>query len=53
MLSLLTKFVSDESGATVIEYGLITTFVAIALIGTLQGLGGALVATFTLIGAAF
>jgi pilus assembly protein Flp/PilA len=46
------KFVSDESGATVVEYGLIVTFVAIAVIGALQGLGGALVATFTLIGAA-
>lgn len=52
MLSLLTKFVSDESGATVVEYGLIAALVAIAVIGTLQGLGGALVATFTLIGAA-
>jgi pilus assembly protein Flp/PilA len=46
------KFVSDESGATVVEYGLIATFVAIAVIGALQGLGGALVATFTMIGAA-
>jgi len=32
MKSLLTRFAKDESGATAIEYGLIATLIAVAII---------------------
>ncbi len=32
MTKLLSRFVRDESGATAIEYGLIATLIAVALI---------------------
>jgi pilus assembly protein Flp/PilA len=35
-------FVADESGATAIEYGLITSLIAVFLIGALSALGTSL-----------
>lgn len=52
MFTGLKKFLADESGATVIEYGLIATFIGIAIIGTLQALGGTLANVFAFILAA-
>jgi pilus assembly protein Flp/PilA len=47
MLQLLNRFYKDQSGATVIEYGLIAAGISIVIIATVQALGGSLNATFT------
>lgn len=47
MNNLLKRFVKDESGATAIEYGLIAAGISVAIIATVQGLGGKLNSTFT------
>ena len=47
MLSLISRFVKDKSGATAIEYGLIAAGIAVAIITVVQGLGTKLTSTFT------
>ncbi|KJC39301.1 pilus assembly protein [Bradyrhizobium sp. LTSP885] len=47
MKNLVSRFVKDESGATAIEYGLIATGIAIAIIAAVNGVGKALSTTFT------
>jgi pilus assembly protein Flp/PilA len=47
MQNLFSRFVRDESGATAIEYGLIATLIAVAIITTVKAVGTALNATFT------
>jgi pilus assembly protein Flp/PilA len=47
MKNLIARFVKDESGATAIEYGLIATGIAIAIIAAVNGVGSALNSTFT------
>ncbi len=42
MLNLLRQFVKDQSGATAIEYGLIATLIAVALIVGATALGSQL-----------
>jgi pilus assembly protein Flp/PilA len=44
---LFTKFWSDESGATAIEYGLIAAGIALAIIAVVNGVGSNLDAKFT------
>ena len=39
MLATLTRFLTDDSGATAIEYGLIAALVSVAAIGALTALG--------------
>ena len=39
MRALFSKFCGDESGATAIEYCLIATGIAFAIIATVQGIG--------------
>ena len=46
MKSLFARFVSDESGATAIEYGLIAAIVGVGIIASLQTLKSALNTTF-------
>ena len=46
MKNLVTRFVSDESGATAIEYGLIAAGISVAIIAVVQGLGSKLTDTF-------
>ena len=46
MKNLVTRFAKNESGATAIEYGLIATLIAIAIIGAATTLGTDLAATF-------
>jgi pilus assembly protein Flp/PilA len=46
-LKYLLKFWSDESGATAIEYGLIAAGIALAIIATVNLLGGTLNTNFT------
>jgi pilus assembly protein Flp/PilA len=45
-MTILNKFLSDESGATAIEYGLIASLIAVAIIGAATTLGGKLSSTF-------
>ena len=41
------KFISDESGATAIEYGLIAAGISLAIIAAVNGLGSTLNTKFT------
>ena len=43
----LSKFLSDEFGATAIEYGLIAAGIALAIIAVVNGLGSKLNDQFT------
>ena len=46
MKTLFSRFVSDESGATAIEYGLIAALVAVAVIAALSSMGNEMKNTF-------
>jgi pilus assembly protein Flp/PilA len=45
-VSVIKKFLQDESGATAIEYGLIAAGIAVAIIAIVNTLGGKLNDTF-------
>ena len=45
-LMFSSDLILDETGATAIEYGLIAALLAVGIISAMQGLGGALQATF-------
>ena len=47
MLRVLWRFLSDDGGATAIEYGLIAAGIAVAIIAVVQGLGSQLNTTFS------
>ena len=47
LTKLFSNFLSDESGATAIEYGLIAAGIALAIITVVNGLGTNLDAKFT------
>jgi pilus assembly protein Flp/PilA len=49
MKKLLHDFCADETAATAIEYGLIATGIAIAIITAVKGVGTKLSTTFTTI----
>ncbi len=51
MRRLLSRFLRDESGATAIEYCLIASGIALAIIVTVQGIGPQLNTKFTSINA--
>ncbi|MBY7649147.1 MAG: Flp family type IVb pilin [Candidatus Liberibacter europaeus] len=42
MIHSIKKFIKDKSGATAIEYGLIASLIAVAIMASVQGLGGSL-----------
>jgi pilus assembly protein Flp/PilA len=46
-MHLIVKFLKDESAATAIEYGLIATGIALAIIPVVTGLGSKLKTTFS------
>jgi len=46
MKALVSRFLKDESGATAIEYGLIASLIAVAIITAATTLGGNISATF-------
>ena len=46
MKNLLARFLTDDSGVTAIEYGLIAAGIAVAIIAVVNGLGTQLNATF-------
>ncbi len=47
MTKFFNSFAKDESGATAIEYGLIASLIAVAIITILGTLGTGLIGTFT------
>ena len=47
MLTIIHNILRDESGATMIEYGLIAALVSVAAIGALTTMGGSLRTMFT------
>ena len=49
-MTLFSRFLKDESGATAIEYGLIAAIISIAIIAGLNLIGPQLGATFNEIG---
>ena len=46
-MTTIKKFLSNESGATAIEYGLIAALVGVAIIAAVRTLGGKLSSTFS------
>jgi pilus assembly protein Flp/PilA len=52
MPTKLKAFLRDESGATAIEYGLIATGIAVALIAVIKGVGTKLTTTFSSVSSA-
>jgi pilus assembly protein Flp/PilA len=48
-MRLIIRFLKDESAATAIEYGLIATGIALAIISAVTGVSTKLKATFTTI----
>jgi pilus assembly protein Flp/PilA len=46
-MSMLKRFVRNESGATAIEYGLIAAGISVAIILVVQNVGTNLTGTFT------
>jgi pilus assembly protein Flp/PilA len=47
MRHLLHRLINDQSGVTAIEYGLIASLVAVAIIGAVSTLGTKLTTVFT------
>ena len=52
MMSNMKPFLQDEEGVTAIEYGLIASLIAVAIIATVGGVGTALNTLFTAVSAA-
>jgi pilus assembly protein Flp/PilA len=44
---MFKSFIANESGATAIEYALIASLIAVAIIGALTTLGGKISSTFS------
>jgi pilus assembly protein Flp/PilA len=43
----IMRFLRDESGATAVEYGLLTALISLVMIGSLKALGDGLSTTFS------
>ncbi len=52
MLTLIYRFVKEDSGATAIEYGLIAALVSVAAIGALTAMGESLSTMFNTVSTA-
>jgi len=52
MIAKMIAFLSDEDGATAIEYGLIAALVSVAAIGALTAMGGSLSTMFNTVSSA-
>ena len=48
-MSMFSRFLKDQSGATAIEYGLIAGLIAVVIIGSVSAIGTQLSAKFTAI----
>jgi len=46
-MSSIKHFLRDESGATAVEYGLLTALISIAMVASLNALGAGLSNTFS------
>ena len=46
MSKLFARFAKDQSGATAIEYGLMASLIAVAIIGAITTVGSKLTTTF-------
>jgi pilus assembly protein Flp/PilA len=46
-MTIIRRFLAEESGATAIEYGLIAAGIALAIIAAVNGLGSKLNTKFT------
>jgi len=51
MKNLFSRFVTDETGVTAIEYGLIAALIAVVIIGAVSTLGSRLSTTFSSVAA--
>ncbi|HEX3430257.1 MAG TPA: Flp family type IVb pilin [Rhizomicrobium sp.] len=51
MKNLVSRFVSDESGVTAIEYGLIAALIAVVIIAAVSTVGKNLSTTFSSVAA--
>lgn len=47
MKTLFQRFMTDEDGATAIEYGLIAALIAVAIIAAVRAVGTSLSTTFS------
>jgi pilus assembly protein Flp/PilA len=47
LMKTISRFISNESGATAIEYGLIAALIAVVIIGAVTAVGTSLSTTFT------
>ena len=47
MRNFVSRFITDESGVTAIEYGLIAALVAVIIIGAVSAVGTNLSSTFS------
>jgi pilus assembly protein Flp/PilA len=47
LMTYISRFLTDESGATAIEYGLIAALIAVVIIGAVTAVGTKLSTTFT------
>ncbi len=52
MINVIRNLITDESGATAIEYGLIAALVSVAAIGALTAMGTSLNTMFTAVSTA-
>jgi pilus assembly protein Flp/PilA len=52
LMTRLQAFLSDESGVTAIEYALIASLIAVAVIGAVTTVGGKVNTVFTEVGGA-
>ena len=52
MLKLVRNFASDASGATAIEYALLSSLIAVFIVASLQSLGTKLSSEFAEVGSA-
>ena len=52
MKNLIAQFVADDSGATAIEYALLASLIAVAIIGAVSGLAGKINTVFNNVGTA-
>ena len=50
MVRLVSRFLSDEAGATAIEYALVASLISITIIAGAAAIGTSLSGTFTTIG---
>jgi pilus assembly protein Flp/PilA len=49
MRQLVTRFLSDETGATSIEYSMIAVGLAVAIVGTVGSLGSSVKGSYVLV----